>query len=182
MENTFIEELKKGNPNALEYVLDIFGNLIYKLAYMQLNSKELSEECVNDVLLKVWENIQGYDYDKSKFKNWLAAITKYSAIDILRKEKKHFENIKLKEESKDTDSVEEQVISRAELEAIKKEINNFKELDRKIFIQRFFLNKSIKDIANDFNMTPKAVSLRILRGRKKLSITNDENYSDERIT
>lgn len=73
-------------------------------------------------------------------------------------------------------------MSRDELETIKKEINNFKELDKKIFIQRFFLNKSIKDIAKDFNMTPKAVSLRILRGRKKLSSANKENYSDEKIT
>lgn len=119
MENVFIEELKKRNPDALEYVLDAFGNLIYKLAYMQLNSKELSEECVNDVLLKVWENIDGYDYDKSKFKNWLAAITKYSSIDILRKEKRYFENTELKEENTDYESIEDKVISRDELESIK---------------------------------------------------------------
>ncbi|ELC8443214.1 sigma-70 family RNA polymerase sigma factor [Clostridium perfringens] len=169
MENVFIEELKKRNPDALEYVLDAFGNLIYKLAYMQLNSKELSEECVNDVLLKVWENIDGYDYDKSKFKNWLAAITKYSSIDILRKEKRYFENTELKEENTDSESIEDKVISRDELESIKERICSFKELDRNIFIQRFFLNKSVKDIANLYNMTPKAISLRILRGREKLS-------------
>lgn len=170
MENTFIDELKKRNPKALEYVLDTFGNLIYKLAYMQLNSKELSEECVNDVLLKVWENIDGYDYDKSKFKNWLAAVTKYSAIDILRKEKRHFENTELTEESKNTSSsIEDEIITRGELELIKETICSFKEPDKTIFIQRFFLNKNVKDIATTLSMTPKAVSLRILRGREKLS-------------
>ena len=60
--NNFIMELKKRNPQALEYVIDNFGNLVYKIAYGYLNSNELSEECLNDVLLKVWTCIEGYDY------------------------------------------------------------------------------------------------------------------------
>lgn len=52
---------------------------------------------------------------------------------------------------------------------VKKYIMNFKEIDRNIFIQRFFLNKDIKEISELYNMTPNAVKLRILRARTKLS-------------
>lgn len=37
--SNFIEELKNRNPAALAYVLDSFGDLIYKLAYMNLYEK-----------------------------------------------------------------------------------------------------------------------------------------------
>lgn len=49
----FVKELKNKNQEALLYVLDTYGNLIYRIAYTNTNSKTLSEECVNDVLLKV---------------------------------------------------------------------------------------------------------------------------------
>ncbi|MBS5927429.1 MAG: hypothetical protein KIC66_10140 [Clostridium sp.] len=53
---------------------------------------------------------------------------------------------------------------------------NFKEIDRNIFIQRFFLNKDIKEISKLYNMTPNAVKLRILRARTKLSkLMKEEN-------
>lgn len=53
---------------------------------------------------------------------------------------------------------------------------NFKEIDRNIFIQRFFLDKDIKEISELYNMTPNAVKLRILRARTKLSkLMKEEN-------
>ena len=35
----FIRHLKSKNPEAINYVLDTYGNLIYKISYMNLNSK-----------------------------------------------------------------------------------------------------------------------------------------------
>lgn len=169
----FIQELKNRNPDALDYVLDTFGNLIYKICYMNLNSKELSEECVNDVLMKVWENINNYSYPENKFKNWVATISKYTSIDKLRKEKRHFntlpdENIVLSSK----EEIEDSYINREDLNLVKKYICQFKELDKNIFIQRFFMNKSLKEIGDLYKLSPKAVNLRILRARKKVKKIN----------
>lgn len=88
-DDNFIEQLKKENPKALDYVFDKYGNLIFKVAYTILNNRELSEECVNDVLMKIWKNIKTFNKGNEKFKAWIIVITKYTAIDLLRKEKKH---------------------------------------------------------------------------------------------
>ena len=48
----FINQLKLQNPDALLYVLDNSGNPVYKMEYSNLNSAELSEECVNEVFFK----------------------------------------------------------------------------------------------------------------------------------
>ena len=81
----FIQELKLKNPDAIDYILDSFGDLIYKIAYMNLNDITLSEECVNDVLFIVTESIDEYNYPDNKFKNWIASITQYSSLNIRHK-------------------------------------------------------------------------------------------------
>ncbi len=169
----FVKELKNKNQEALLYVLDTYGNLIYRIAY----TKTLSEECVNDVLLKVWHCIDSFNYPDNKFKNWIASIAKHTSIDLIRKEKHHLNTINDDNNTLIyTDNIESEQITKEELESVKKYILNFKEIDRNIFIQRFFLNKDIKEISKLYNMTPNAVKLRILRARTKLSkLMKEEN-------
>lgn len=86
-EDNFIKELKNKNPKALDYLVDNYSNLIFKVIISILGSHKREEamECLNDVLLKVWEKIHYHDENKSKFSSWLIAISKYSAIDYKRK-------------------------------------------------------------------------------------------------
>jgi RNA polymerase sigma-70 factor (ECF subfamily) len=170
IDNTnFIKHLKFKNPEAINYVLDTYGNLIYKISYMNLNSKELSEECVNDVLLKIWNSIEHFTHPDDKFKNWIAAIAKYTSIDLLRKEKKYFCNFNDENLSiSSSDNVEKQVITVEEIKELVENLEYLKEIDKNIFIQRFFNNKSLKEIGELYNMTPNSVGLRIIRAREKL--------------
>lgn len=43
---------------------------------------------MNDVLLAIWDHIDSFQPEKNSFKNWIAAIEKYKAIDYLRKYQK----------------------------------------------------------------------------------------------
>ena len=47
-------------------------------------NKETSEEVLHDVLLKVWENIENYDPNKSRLFTWMARIARNAAIDKVR--------------------------------------------------------------------------------------------------
>jgi len=99
----FLKNLRKHNPKALDYVFDNYGNLIFKVAYSVLNNRGLSEECVNDVLFKIWNNIDSFKLEDDKFKSWIIIITKYTAIDMLRKEKKHDNDISIEFYDKEDD-------------------------------------------------------------------------------
>ena len=162
--------MKKKNEKALDYVIDSYSDVIFKVAYGVLNNRQLSEECVNDVLLKVWHCIDSFNYPDNKFKNWIASIAKHTSIDLIRKEGHRLNTINDDSNTLiSADNIESEQITKEELELVKKYIMNFKEIDRYIFIQRFFLNKDIKEISELYNMTPNAVKLRILRARTKLS-------------
>ena len=47
--------------------------------------EDVQEECMDDVLLAIWNHIEKYDEEKNILKNWIVAITKYKYIDYARK-------------------------------------------------------------------------------------------------
>ena len=49
-----------------------------------VGNKETSEEVLHDVLLKVWENVENYDPNKSRLFTWMARIARNAAIDKVR--------------------------------------------------------------------------------------------------
>ena len=46
--------------------------------------KEIAEEVLHDVLIKVWTNVDSYDTGKSRFFTWMARIARNAAIDKTR--------------------------------------------------------------------------------------------------
>lgn len=168
-ETNLIDELKRKNPKALDYLVDRYSNLIFKAAYSVLNSKELSEECVNEVLLKIWESINSFNRDKSKFTTWIIIITKYTSIDYIRKEKKHSNVISIDDaELNINDDVDEEITSKELREKLLCEIKKMDNENKEIFIRRLFLREPIKEIGERLGITESAVSNRLLRGKKKL--------------
>lgn len=168
--DNYIKALREKNIEALDFIMDTYSNLIFKVAYKVLNKRELSEECINDVFLKVWNNIDRFNKEDDKFKNWIFTITKYTAIDMLRMEKKHSNNLSIEEEVINSKSeLEKDFQNDNDLLIIKNEINSMDKIDREIFIRRFYYGEKIRVISEKLGMTDNAINLRILRGRKRLS-------------
>jgi len=81
-EENFLNQLKKKNEKALDYVIDTYGWIIKSVIKKHLyNLQSVQDECINDVLLGLWNNIDKFDENKSEFKNWIAGIAKFKAID-----------------------------------------------------------------------------------------------------
>lgn len=165
-------ELRKRNPKAVDYVIDEYGNLLYTVIYSVLgsfNDEGFIEECMNDVLLSIWNNIEKFKGEEDKFKSWICAIARFKAIDFMRKRYKEasfedVENVTLFS----NEDVEEEILvkeNRAELIEI---INTLGEPDRTIFIKKYFLGYSSEKIAGDLNTTKGNVNTRLCRGRKTL--------------
>lgn len=76
------------------YVVETYGWVIRCVVQKHLFTlPDLQEECINDVLLAVWQHIDDYCPDVGSFKNWVAGISRFKAIDCpepkqIRKQKK----------------------------------------------------------------------------------------------
>ncbi|MDU1454809.1 MAG: sigma factor-like helix-turn-helix DNA-binding protein [Paeniclostridium sordellii] len=55
---------------------------------------------------------------------------------------------------------------------INKRLDELKEIDKEIFRERFENESKVKDISNKIGITPKAISLRIMRIKKFLKDIN----------
>lgn len=161
-----IDELKLGNLDILEKVIDDYSNLVFKVSYSILNNRELSNECVNATFFKVWSNIKYFNKGEKSFKNWICTIAKYTAIDILRQEKRHNNKICIDEVLLGVTDKEIHIDNKIIIENI---INQFSSKDKEIFIRRFYKNQGISKIAKDLNMSENAIYLRISRMKKILT-------------
>lgn len=171
-ENNFVKELKERNEDALYYVIDNYGGVIKTVVNKQLfYLEDHKEECINDCLLAIWENIESYEPSKSEFKNWVAGISKYKSIDYLRRylRDRDVENIDDKNIATDKDSLD--IILEKEMEkGLGELLYKLSPEDRLIFKETYFNNKSARDLSKDLGLDEGNIYNRLSRGRKKLKL------------
>lgn len=165
-----IKYIQKSNEKGLELLIEKYGGLIKAVVKRYLfKISEYEEECIDDILLSIWNNINKFDKKQANFKNWIISISRYRAIDYNRKYLKHvndeYEDINL---VKDDKSVEENIL-RQELESyIEKLLENLNEEDRKIFRDIYIEEKKVEDLASEMKVKKSFIYNRVSRGKSKL--------------
>lgn len=170
--HNLIRQLHLKNEEALAYVIDEYGGLLKSVIGKNMSClKEQQEECLDDVLLAIWENIDSFHPEKNSFKNWIAAIAKYKAIDYMRKYKKElsefsYESIEYEEAYKDENM--EALIENELSEKTEEMLSCLKEKDREIFIRLYADEETIDVISEELNMNKSVIYNRMSRAKKKL--------------
>src|SRR5690606_18510329 len=93
-DSILVEKLRKGDIEAFDVVFEKYGKRLFGFAMKYLKSKEETEELVQDVFLKIWENRKTLKKDSS-LKSYLFTITYHDICKSFRKKQLHK---KLKEE------------------------------------------------------------------------------------
>lgn len=169
-EGNFISQLVNKNEKALDYVIDSYGWIIKSIVKKQLyNLQSVQEECINDILLGIWNNIDRFDESKNEFKNWIAGIAKFKSIDYKRKYLKSlgYENI---------DDLEIGVPDRTHEEIVKNELdddvndmlNCLKEEDRELFYKLYVEEKEVEAVSKETGLKRQTIYNRLSRGKKKI--------------
>lgn len=160
-----VKYIKKCNPKGMELLIDNYNGLLTSIIRTHLNAiQNYEEECISDVLLLIWENIEGFNSKESSFKNWICAIAKYKAIDYKRKYI-HKVNFEL---GKDLFYIDEN-LAKLEIEEEINEILSFLNDKDKVLFTRYYLEgDKLEEIASDNNTNVTNLHSRLSRGRKKI--------------
>lgn len=169
-ENNFVPQLNKRNEKALEYVLDNYGWIVKSVVKKHLHNLEsYQEECINDVLLGVWNNIYSFDENKSTFKNWIAGISKYKSIDYRRKYLKDLEQQSLTNfEVKMEDNSLNEIMKKELSEDLDELLDCLKSEDKELFLQLYVEEKDIDSISKETGLKRDIIYNRVSRGKRKL--------------
>ncbi|MCC5908846.1 MAG: sigma-70 family RNA polymerase sigma factor [Clostridiaceae bacterium] len=184
-EENFIDQMKKGNEKALDYVIDNYAWILKSVLKKHLfHLMDFYEECMNDCLLAIWENINYYNPEKSSFKNWIGGIAKYKSIDYVRKylkemEKENIEDINIPVED---DCLKEILITEIR-EETEKILRNLSQKDQVIFRELYFEDKNMDEISKDTGISKPVLYNRISRGKKKIrnEINIQGGYENEKF-
>jgi RNA polymerase sigma-70 factor (ECF subfamily) len=169
-EENFIEQMKKRNEKSLEYVIDNYAWVIKTVLKKHLFYLiDYYDECMNDCLLAIWENIYYYNPEKSNFKNWIGGIARFKAIDYTRKYLKDLENIHIEDINISIeDNSYKKVLEREVIEEIENLLQHLSKEDQIIFKKIYFEEKDMNEVSSDMGLSKSILYNRISRGKKKI--------------
>lgn len=166
---------EKSEKLAQNKLYEEYINYVYTIVYNKLRScatNEDIEECVSDVFLAVflnYHNNQGVDGD---LKGYIGTIASRKAINkfhsLTAKSGRTVSSEDYFSDIADSKRIEEEAEKEELRDIMIRIIKSLGEPDSIIVFQKFYFNKSSKDIAEKLSMTSGAVRVRCKRALAKL--------------
>lgn len=166
-----IELLKQNPSQGISCSIEKYGGLVKTIVMRILGyeNKRDIEECISDIFVEVWKSIDNYDENKGIFKNYIISIARYVSINTYRRKFNKQVLIPLEENDLEMDfDLGNEVERNINKNIINETINSLPQPDKDIFIRRYYLFESIKDIAAFLNLNTKLVENKLYRGKDKL--------------
>ncbi len=174
MEDAKILELyRQRSEQALEETRHKYNRYCHYIAFQILENDADAEEIVGDTYLKVWNTIPP-NCPKS-LKAYVGMLARQLSLDAWRAnnaQKRSGQVALVLDELSEciSDGRQDLGESLALRDALNRFVRNLPERTRKIFIRRYWYASSIAEIAQDFHMKESAVTVLMLRIRKKLKV------------
>lgn len=76
--------LRSKSKVAFEYLYDNYSPALYGVIFNILHHQEASNDALQEVFVKIWNNFDSYDPQRSRLYTWMMNIARNHAIDKLR--------------------------------------------------------------------------------------------------
>ncbi len=171
-EENIVQGILAKDEDTLSQLLDSYGSLIKSIISKHMRLlPNYQEECFNDVLLAIWDNIQSYNKEKSSLKNWIAGIARFKAISYVRKYLKDIANEDIDTAYDLADEKSQQSLADIENQGeFNRLIEGLKPEDRELFTRIFYHEETIEQVGSSMQMSPAVIYNRLSRGKKKLRL------------
>ena len=83
-QDTLLALLLKKDEAGMRYLFDHYGGALNNIIGRIVTEPQICEEVLQDVLLRIWENVDTYEPGKSRLFTWMARIARNAAIDRVR--------------------------------------------------------------------------------------------------
>ena len=148
--------------DGLEEVLEQYGNMLFRYAFMMLGTSQDAEDVVQDTLLKYWQKAPVFK-DKSHEKAWMLTVTANRCRDLLRSRMRHGE-VPLESVAEIPDSTGEVIAESCILDALLSLPEKYKSVLYLYYVEEY----RVENIAGIIGKTSSAVKMRLKKGRELL--------------
>ncbi len=165
----FIDLIKKQKEEGILYVIETYGGLLQSIVRKRLfTAPDRIEECMNDIFLGIWQNIDSYDETKGSFEGWAAGVARLEAIDTLRRLRREIRTVPIEDMEIPQEDVSLQLLDQELSNETEEILGCLKPKDQELF-RRIFLNEEEPEEAGEaMGISRDNVYVRIFRGKRKI--------------
>lgn len=170
-DDKLIKLIKKNPSKGLSTAIEQYGPLVKTIVtrIIGYENQQDVEECISDVFVELWKSNNNFNNEKGTIKNYIISIARFKAINILNRKIIKYEIIPLEEDDLEFDlDITNEVSRTINKNIIKETLDKLPQPDKDIFIRRYYLFESVKEIAISLNLTPKTVENKLYREKIKL--------------
>jgi RNA polymerase sigma-70 factor, ECF subfamily len=172
-----VAQVKKGDQEAFEGIVDLFKDKIYRHCYRMVGNGHEAEDLAQETFLRAYRNISKYN-NEFKFSTWIFRIATNLCIDRLRKKKPDYyldaevpgtDGATMYSQLSSDEPLPEQVVTENERwNELQEEIMKLPEKYRTAIVLKYVEDLSLEEISQIMDIPVPTVKTRIHRGREAL--------------
>lgn len=172
-ETALLEGLQAHDEQVFSYLYDNYSKALFNIILQVVQKEEVAEEVLQDVFVKIWQNINSYDTSKGRLYTWMLNIARNSAIDKLRS-KEFNKQSKTTELSDNVHNVSDS--QRVDDAGLKRTISKLPEENRKLMELAYFQGYTQEEISKIMGIPLGTVKTRVrntlIQLRKIVGVNN----------
>ena len=147
-ENQLLQQAQEGDAEAFGVLYARYLDPIYRYVYYRVDSMETAEDLTEEVFVRAWEALPGYEIRKYPFKSWLYRIAHNRVIDHRRKRRPAAIDDEVLQRIPEASTPPEQlVVDGQNAEALQEAVQQLAEEEQQVVILRFVEGLSHREVA-----------------------------------
>lgn len=165
-----LKQSGEGNRDAFEQIYILTSAKLFGICLRILENREVAEDILQDVYIKIWRNASRFDRSKASPITWLATIARNTSIDRKRASDKWsmVSDDILKETSTDEESALDRMMVSQDNRALNHCLETLDERQRHAIRTAFFEGLSYNELAQKLDTPLGTVKSWVRRGLLKL--------------
>ena len=170
----------------VEYLLEKYGKLVYKICYDMLKNQEDAEDLLQETYFSLYKNLNRYlNLPENDIQNIICKIALNKCRDLLKSKSKKLENLTDYDETKlenylIDNKIDEQIYLKDRKMFVIKMINELKMPYRQILYDYYIDQKSLDEIAKSQDVLKDTLKVQLYRAKKllkeKLVLNGGDRY------
>lgn len=156
--------MQAGNRDAYRLLVERYSQSVFRLAFRITRNEQDAEDLVQDVFLKAYRAIDGFD-GRSSFPTWIYRITANASLDVIRLRKPVTDVPDLRDRAP---TPERLAVAGQIRQRLATAMDELSPQERAAFVMRHFENRPIAEIAESLSLRENATKHSIFRAVKKL--------------
>ena len=168
-----VESALGGDENAFSQLYERYRHPVYATAYRIIQSAEDARDATQEIFVKLYRSLRSWNPRKSSFSTWTYRLASNHAIDCWRVRRRRHET----QDAEDTaerpgresalgDAIRSpyrEVAGREQVDAVRRSVDLLPELQKKVFVLRYFQEMKLEEIGEMENCSLGTVKTSLFR-------------------